>query len=176
MNFDKFIEQPKRHYLAIGEFISAFSAVELQLSVLMALIRGHYDRSYYIANSFNISVSVKLKKIGLFIASLPRGERDQVEGKWLIIKRNIEELYLERNHIVHGIGNCTFFENTFTTILDETYEHKLVRHEHSVDSINSLTLRIRHVLTGDNGISGEFFENLKTSIISSEVKKHNVKL
>ena len=40
MNFDIFTEQPKRHYLAIGEFVSAFSAVELQLSVLMALIRG----------------------------------------------------------------------------------------------------------------------------------------
>ncbi len=92
----------------------------------------------------------KRKKIKEFIyKSLPQLKQD-----WDTINSKIGTLNEDRRHLIHGIGQSYFLKDVIKTVIRKG--QNVILKEYSIADINSLTNKLAHLLTGDNGLDGEF--------------------
>ncbi len=144
-------EKDKEFKEAIGAFIIAFSKLEYGLARLGVLTEFDLrHRNDYLLQHIGSSFEQKKKKITEYIENyLP-----ELKPIWDIQKEKIGQLNRERRFLAHGFDNYSLPRENITTYVKE--KQKLAKREYDVKSIKSLTNDLHHLLTGENGINGEF--------------------
>ncbi|MDR3697488.1 hypothetical protein [Mucilaginibacter sp.] len=141
---------------SIGEFITAFAQVELYVTMYDAIIKTKNTKNLPLAGSFSVPVKKKLKNISRFILE---GFNKDFNECWVEIQKEIMDLYLFRNHIIHGTGASSFYGEYTKTMIDEDQQLLQLNFKNlSIEDIKKLSQRTYHVLTGDNGIQGVFMQ------------------
>ncbi|MBW4891830.1 hypothetical protein KXQ82_19040 [Mucilaginibacter sp. HMF5004] len=151
------LENQRKFREAIGQFITAFAEVEVYLTIYDSMIDSKRTNNVFLVESFSNPLKIKLKHINRFIKEYLG---DNFYLRWQIIEAEIEDLNLFRHHIIHGTGFSSYWSETIKTMLKEDSKNQILNHrEFSIKDIKALSERVYHVLTGNDGIQGIFFED-----------------
>jgi hypothetical protein len=136
---------------AIGAFIIAFSELEYGLAFLCSMTEFdlRFKDSYlvkYIGFSFEQKVRILTEFIDENLA--------EIKLIWDKLKGEIGQLNRERRFLAHGFMTYYLPNETITTYVKEG--GKIVQKKQTLQEIKSLTNKLQHVNTGENGINGEF--------------------
>jgi hypothetical protein len=80
--------------------------------------------------------------------------------RWDSINSKLGQINQNRRFLVHGIGRTNFYHHSVKAFVPrkESYDLK----EFSVDDIKDLSNQISHLLTGKDGLSGDFLIDFST--------------
>jgi hypothetical protein len=136
---------------AIGAFIIKFSQLEYALASLSAWTEfdvREYD-SHYLRH-VGLGTDKKRESLKDFIKS----QLPEFLETWGKLNQEIGSLNMERRYIGHGFRE--YFNANQRVYAHVKLSGKLDTKELDVDVINSLTKRLSHLLTGQNGLDGNF--------------------
>jgi hypothetical protein len=152
----------RKYQETIGEFISAFAEVELYVTIFDSIIQTENTTNPTLVGSFHLPFTIKLNHINDFIEKL--NNNFLCEG-WQFLRQEINDVYLNRNHIVHGTGTSSYWGENIRTILDEGIKKskgiELSIKTFSVNDIHNMSQRTYHILTGEYGIQGVFLQEFR---------------
>jgi hypothetical protein len=136
---------------AIGGFIIAFSELEFGLAFLCSWTEFDLRlKDNYLMKYMGFSFDQKMRHLSDFISE----HSVEVKPTWDKLKEEIGQLNRERRFFAHGFMTYYLPHETVTTHIRETGQIKTKKH--TLHDIKSLTNRLHHVNTGENGINGEF--------------------
>ena len=145
------LQNDKEFKEEIGAFIIAFSELEYGLVFLCAMTEFDLRlKDKYVIKYMGYSFEQKVRHLTEFI------EEHLVELKpiWDNLKGEIGQLNRERRFFAHGFMTYYLPQETITTHVKE--KGQIVTKKQTVKDIKSLTDRLHHLNTGENGINGEF--------------------
>jgi hypothetical protein len=149
-------ENQNKFQKAIGGFIIKFTELEFSLLYYCGLIDNPKNQNISIREHIGTELEKRRKKITKFIhLNLP-----EISLSWDKINTQIGIINNERHFLIHGIGSTSFFQDSIKAIIKQKGELKI--REFSINDINNLSNQIAHILTGDNGLTGEFLTEFST--------------
>jgi hypothetical protein len=150
-------ENREKYKSAVGHFVMTFSELEFSLLYYCALIDHPRDQNYGIKLHLQSTFGQRRTKISNFI----RSEIPELQITWDTINSKLGEVNRDRRFIVHGIGRASFFEDSIKTFIPnkDTVDLK----DFSIESIKAITNKMSYLLTGDNGLTGEFLNKFSTA-------------
>lgn len=144
-------EKDREFKEAIGAFIIAFS--ELEYGLVFLCERTEFDlrkkqetKMKYLGFTFE----QKVKHISNFTEEYLK----ELKPIWDKLKVEIGLLNRERRFLVHGFMQYFLPKETITTYIKESGELKIKKQ--TVKEIKSYTNRLHHLISGKNGVNGEF--------------------
>ena len=146
-----FLKSDREFKEAIGAFIIASSEMEFAISILCSIIgedpRHHQSQFNEI---FGFNLESKRKLIGSFIkANIP-----SLLNEWTTINAEIGQINVDRRRLAHGFTQYYLPNERIDTYIK--LNGNVAKKQFSLGDIKSLTNKIHHINTGDNGI-GEVF-------------------
>ena len=162
---ESIFDKDKNFKAAVGGFIVEFSKLESGLTVLDALTEFDLPNyAKYLPKYWGLSFEQKKNILTDFI----KDQLPELNSIWQKLKQEMEDINKERRFIVHGFANSFIPKGTITTYIHK--KGKIEDKELDINTIKKLTNRLRILLTGDNGINGEF-HNL---FIKTRIDKWNI--
>jgi hypothetical protein len=141
---------------AIGGFLIKFAELEFSLLYYCGLIDNPKNQTISIREYIGTELEKRRNKISKFIhLNLP-----ELSTTWDKINTNLSVVNSERRFLIHGIGRTSFYLDSIKAVIKQKGELK--SKYFSIDDINKLTNQIAHLLTGDNGLTGEFLVEFST--------------
>jgi hypothetical protein len=135
---------------AIGGFIIKFTELEFSLLYYCGLIDNPKNENSSIREHIGTDLEKRRKKITQFI----RADLPELSKTWDKINTQLSVINSERHFLIHGIGRTSFYQDSIKAVIRQKGELKM--REFSIDDIKKLTNSIAHLLTGNNGLVGEF--------------------
>ena len=143
---------------ALGSLVMDFSKLEFSLIYYCALIDDPYNYTSKVKSYLGHELEQKRNIIKAYIyKNLP-----DLKTEWDIINSKIGTINEERRHLIHGIGRSYFLLDTIKTTLKKGDE--VVSKEYTVEDIKKIVDKLSHLLTGDNGLEGEFLIKYSTQL------------
>lgn len=136
---------------ALGAFIIASSEMEFAITSLCSIL-GEDPRLHqnHFLEIFGESLEKKRKLVGEFIKThLPN-----LIEEWIVINVIIGRINADRRHLVHGFTQYYLPEEHIETFVKKN--GRVEKKRFTIADIKSLTKKIQHINTGDNGINGVF--------------------
>ncbi len=150
-----FLKSDREFKEAIGAFIIASSEMEFSIATLCSIIgedpRHHQSQFNEI---FGFNLETKRKLLGSFIKkNIP-----SLLGEWTTINSEIGQINVDRRRLAHGFTQYYLPNERIDTYIKLNGE--VAKKQFSLSDIKSLTNKIHHINTGDNGIAGVFHTKL----------------
>lgn len=143
---------------AIGGFVIKFTELEFSLLYYCGLIDNPKNQKVSIRNHIGSKLEIRRKKITKYISqNLP-----ELSTTWDRINTKLGIINNERNFLIHGIGSTGFYEDSIKAIIKQ--KENIQIKEFTIEDIKKLTDQIAHLLTGDNGLAGEFLTEFSTKV------------
>ncbi|MBK7667153.1 MAG: hypothetical protein IPJ32_07220 [Sphingobacteriaceae bacterium] len=149
-------ENREKFKSAIGHFVIKFSELEFSLLYYCGIIDHLRNKELGIREQLQSTFEERRKKISKFI----REELPELQETWYSINMQLGEINRDRRFIVHGIGRTNFFSDSVKAFIPQ--KDRVDIKDYSIDSIKNLSDRIAHLLTGENGLTGEFLVEFNT--------------
>jgi len=146
----KQFENRKLFQCALGQFVFEFAELEFSLLYFWGLIDTPKNQNASIRENIGTDFEDRRKKVTGFIhKNLP-----DLKTRWEKINPKLSSINLERRYLIHGIGQARFYEDSITAVIKHKGELKLKTF--TVADIKKLSDKIAHLLTGKDGLAGEF--------------------
>ncbi len=142
---------------ALGKFIKRFSELEYSLLYYWSLIDDPKNQNLVVKENFGSSFDDRRKKVTKYINNnLP-----ELSERWKNINKKLTTINTERRYLIHGLGVSNFSNNTIKAVikLNSQIKVKIITEA----QINILLSEIAHILTGNDGLEGEFLIDFTTS-------------
>lgn len=149
-------ENREKFKSGIGHFVIKFAELEFSLLYYCAIIDHPRDQNLGIREHLRSSFEERRNKISIFI----RKELPDIKEIWDSINMKLGEINRERRFIVHGIGRTNFFSDSVKAFIPQ--KDRVDIKDYSIESIKNLSDKIAHLLTGVNGLTGEFLVEFNT--------------
>ena len=150
-------ENREKYKSAVGHFVMNFSELEFSLLYYCGLIDYPHDQNFGVKSHLNSTFGQRRTKISNFI----RSDIPKLQATWDNINSKLGEVNRDRRFLVHGIGRASFFEDSIKAFIPnkDTVDLK----NFSIDSIKAINNKIGYLLTGDDGLTGEFLIKFNTA-------------
>jgi hypothetical protein len=151
---------------AIGAFIIASSEMEFAITSLCSIL-GEDPRFHQkqLLDIFGKSLEYKRELVGEFIkTNLP-----DLNNEWISINTEIGRINSDRRHLAHGFTQYFLPHEHIETYVKK--KGKIEKKRFTISDIKSLTNKIHHINTGENGINGVFHTKLFVARINLWNKK-----
>ena len=158
-------ENVEKFEKALGSLVIEFSKLEFSLTYYCALIENPYNHTAVLRKYLGSELKAKRNKIKSFIYT----NLEDLKTEWDVINSKIGSINQERRHLIHGIGRSYFLLDAIKTIIKKGDE--IVSKEYSVNDIKIITDKLSHLLTGDNGLEGEFLVKFTSQLFDNLNKK-----
>lgn len=143
-------ENHEKFKCSIGHFIMRFAELEFSLLYFCGIVDNPIDLNLGISLNLKLTFNERQKKISKFI----KNEIPELQDKWNLINSKLGQINLERNFLVHGIGQTSFYQDSIRAFI--TRKESVKVKEFSIIDIKKLSNDISNLLTGVDGLSGEF--------------------
>lgn len=150
------LENREKFRSALGQFVIQFSELEFSLLYFCGVIDYPRNENLGIKENLRTTFDQRRKKISEFV----RTELPEIAEIWNGINGSLGNINRDRRFLVHGIGRENFFQHSVKTFIPQKTEVDLK--DFTIDDIKKLSDQIAHLLTGDNGLGGEFIILFKT--------------
>lgn len=150
------LESSAQFEIALGKFIKRFSELEYSLLYYWSLIDDPKNQNLVVKENFGSSFDDRRKKVTKYINNnLP-----ELTERWKNINNKLTTINKERRYLIHGLGLSNFNNNTIKAVikLNNQINVKIF----TVAQINILLNEIAHILTGNDGLEGEFLIDFTT--------------
>lgn len=152
----QYLETKRQFQCALGKFAFEFAELEYALLYYWGIIEDPKNQNLIIEENIGSDFEARRKKVTTFIhKNLPN-----LNSKWNTINKKLSEINLERRYLIHGIGLANFNENAITAAI--RHKGTLKPKKFSIDDIKRISNDIAHLLTGVDGLSGEFLIEFST--------------
>lgn len=141
---------------ALGQFVIRFSELEFSLLYFCGAIDHPRNENLGIKENLATTFEQRRNKISFFI----RSELPEIADIWNGINERLGNINRDRRFLVHGIGCENFFLHSVKAFIPQ--KTKVDLKDFTIADIKSLSDQISHLLTGENGLSGEFIILFKT--------------
>lgn len=149
-------ENRKLFQNAVGQFVFEFAEIEFSLLYYWGLIDSPKNQNSSIRENIGTSFEERRKKVTNFVnINLP-----DLKTRWDKINTKLGSINQERRYLIHGIGQASFYEDSITALIKQKGELSLKKF--TITDIAKLSDKIAHVLTGIDGIAGEFLIDFST--------------
>lgn len=143
---------------ALGSLVIEFSKLEFSLTYYCAIIENPYNHTVELRNYLGSELEAKRNKVKSFIYT----NLVDLKTEWDVINSKIGSINQERRHLIHGIGRSYFLLDAIKTIIKKGDE--IVSKQYAVEDIKIITNKLSHLLTGENGLEGEFLTKFTTQL------------
>lgn len=140
---------------AIGAFIIASSEMEFAIATLCSII-GEDPR--YHQSQFNEIFGLTLEKKRKLLSSFIKNNIPSLHHEWTTINGEIGQINVDRRYLAHGFTQYYLPRERIDTYVK--LNGRVTKKQFSLADIKSLTNKIHHINTGNNGISGVFHTKL----------------
>lgn len=146
--FDRF-EEDKTHKSEIGNFIVNFSRLEYTLAYLLAFSDTNLFRyEAYIPKMMALSFDKKLMLFSNYI----KEDLGELQTDWKSIEKKIKQINVNRRYVAHGFIDGRLNNSNARIVRNGQFHPKELSHKELKKQSNE----ILEVLTGENGLDGEF--------------------
>ncbi|MHA8085855.1 hypothetical protein U8695_09825 [Aquirufa antheringensis] len=150
------LESNTQFEIALGKFIKKFSELEYSLLYYWSLIDDPKNQNLVVKLNFGSSFDDRRKKVTKYINNnLP-----ELSERWKNINNKLTTINKERRYLIHGLGLSNFNNNTIKAVIKLNNQINVKIFTEA--QINVLLNEIAHVLTGNDGLEGEFLIDFTT--------------
>lgn len=140
---------------AIGAFVIASSELEFAIARLCSII-GIDPRQH--RSQFNEILGLPMDKKRKQISTFIKNNIPNLHDEWTVINEKIGQINVDRRHLVHGFSQYILPREQIETYIK--LNGRVAKKQYSLIDIKSLTNKIHHINTGENGIRVVFFTKL----------------